>query len=42
MSKKNDDKFIECLERGASVKSKHISSHLAKIHSKNTEDYTKK
>jgi len=38
---KNDDEFIECPECGASVKSKNISSHLAKIHFKITEDYKK-
>lgn len=42
LSKKNDDTVIECPECGASVKSKNISSHLAKIHSKITEEYTKK
>ena len=42
MSNKNDDKFIECPECGAAVKSNHISTHLARIHSKITEDYTKK
>jgi hypothetical protein len=42
MSKKNDDNLVECPECGASVKSKNISWHLAKIHSKITAEYTQK